>query len=468
MYYAMPVIFILGIVAIALEDIIKVNKSATALFICITLWLMLVFGSQDILVERQNPDFLQFVKQTELENLPVKDQIVRYLTEKAFVPHLGDVAQTLFFVMCSLLIVNIVDKHGGFMAISRSLRTENKRKLLWMVGLSSFFFSALLDNLAAAIVLIAILRKLVPDHTDRMKYASIIILAANAGGSWSPIGDVTTLLLWTGGNITAWHQISHLFLPALANLLVPLIIADFWLFKKGTKLRQSSNLTADDIYVERIPNRSRIIIFWIGISSLAFVPVFQTITHLPAFMCVLIGLVFLWIYTDLMYGRINDIRESDKLRIPTLSRSVDLPTIFFFFGILMSVAALNVGGQLSLFADILSTSIKEPYTISIISGAISSVVDNVALVAATMGMYPIVEASAAMTPHMQYFVTDGGFWTLLAYCAVTGGSIFIIGSATGVAVMGLEKISFGYFFKRFTPLAVLGYIAGILLFLAMA
>ena len=203
MYYAMPVIFILGIVAIALEDIIKVNKSATALFICITLWLMLVFGSQDILLERQNPDFLQFVKQTELENLPVKDQIVRYLTEKAFVPHLGDVAQTLFFVMCSLLIVNIVDKHGGFMAISRSLRTENKRKLLWMVGLSSFFFSALLDNLAAAIVLIAILRKLVPDHTDRMKYASIIILAVNAGGSWSPIGDVTTLLLWTCGNITA-------------------------------------------------------------------------------------------------------------------------------------------------------------------------------------------------------------------------------------------------------------------------
>lgn len=223
-------------------------------------------------------------------------------------------------------------------------------------------------------------------------------------------------LLWTGGNITAWHQISHLFLPAVANLLVPLIIADFWLFKKGTKLRQSSNLSAADIYIERIPNRSRIIIFWIGISSLAFVPVFQTITHLPAFMCVLIGLVFLWIYTDLMYGRINDIRESDKLRIPTLSRSVDLPTIFFFFGILMSLAAMNVGGQLSLFADVLSSNIKEPYAISIISGAISSVVDNVALVAATMG---------------------------------------------------LEKISFGYFFKRFTPLAVLGYIAGILMFLAM-
>ena len=468
MYYVMPVVFILGIIAIALEDIIKVNKSATALFMSITLWLMLGSDSQNILVERQNPDFLNFVKQTELESLPAKDQVVHYFTERAFVPHLGDVAQTLFFVMCSLLIVNIVDKHGGFLAISRSLRTENKRKLMWFIGFSSFFFSALLDNLAAAIVLIAVLRKLVPDHTDRMKYASIIILAANAGGSWSPIGDVTTLLLWTGGNISAWHQISHLFLPALANLLIALLIAHFWLFRKGTTLRQSSNVSADDIYVERIPNKSRIIIFWIGISSLALVPVFQTITHLPAFMCVLIGLVFLWIYTDLMYGRINDIRESDKLRIPTLSRSVDLPTIFFFLGILMSVAALNVGGQLTLFADMLSSNIKEPYVISVISGAISSLVDNVALVAATMGMYPVLETSAAVTPYMQYFVADGGFWTLLAYCAVTGGSIFIIGSATGVAVMGMEKISFGYYLKRFTPLAILGYISGILVFLAMA
>ena len=458
MYYLMPAIFILGIIAIALEDTIKINKSATALFMCITLWLMLAFDAQHIFVERENPDFMQFVTQTELGTFPVKDQITKYLTEKAFVPHLGDVAQTLFFVMCSLLIVNIVDKHGGFLAISSVLRTENKRKLLWMIGLSSFFFSALLDNLAAAIVLIAVLRKLVPDHTDRMKYAGIIILAANAGGSWSPIGDVTTLLLWTGGNITAWHQISHLFLPALANLLVSLSIAHFWLFKKGTMLRQSSDVSSDDLYVERIPNKSRIIIFWIGILSLAFVPVFQAITHLPAFMCVLIGLVFLWIYTDLMYGKIDEIRDSDKLRIPKLSRSVDLPTIFFFLGILMSVAALNVGGQLTLFADVLSSNIKEPYAISVISGAISSVVDNVALVAATMGMYPII-------PGDLFFAADGGFWTLLAYCAVTGGSIFIIGSATGVAVMGLEKISFGYYLKRFTPLATLGYVAGILLFL---
>lgn len=434
---------------------------------CVSLWLILIFDAQQILVEKQNPAFLHYVQQTQAESLPVKNQLVGYIIEGAFVPHLGDVAQTLFFVMCSLLIVNIVDKHGGFSAISRFIRTENKRKLLWYISLSSFFFSALLDNLAAAIVLIAILRKLVPDHTDRMKYACMIILSANAGGSWSPIGDVTTLLLWTGGNISAWHQISHLFLPALGNLLVPLVIAHFWLFRKDDVLRKSSDVSADDIYIEHIPNKSRVVIFWIGISSLVMVPFFQTLTHLPAFMCVMIGLIFLWIYTDLMYGRLKDIHDSEKLRIPKLSRNVDLPTIFFFLGILMSVAALNVGGQLSFFADILSSNIKEPYAISVINGVISSLLDNVALVAATIGMYPVVETSAAVTSYMQYFVPDGGFWTLLVYCAVTGGSIFIIGSATGVAVMGLEKISFGYFLKRFTPLALLGYVVGILVFLMM-
>jgi len=193
------------------------------------------------------------------------------------------------------------------------------------------FFSALLDNLAAAIVLIAILRKLVPDKTDRMKYASIIILAANAGGSWSPIGDVTTLLLWTGGNITAMNQITRLFLPAFVNLLTVLVISHFWLFRKGTVLRQNRDLSADEIYIEKIPERSRIVIFWIGIFSLALVPVFQSLTHLPAFMCVMLGLALLWVYTDLTYGRVSEIVDADKLRVPVLSRAVDLPTIFSFW-----------------------------------------------------------------------------------------------------------------------------------------
>jgi Na+/H+ antiporter NhaD/arsenite permease-like protein len=245
-------------------------------------------------------------------------------------------------------------------------------------------------------------------------------------------------------------------------------IAHFWLFDKGSKLRVSSTLTPEDEYIKMIPTKSREIIFWIGFLSLALVPVFQSITHLPAFMCVLLGLVFLWIYTDAMYGNLHHIDDEDKLSISRLFKTVDMPTIFFFLGILMSVAALETGGQLGLFANILSTNIQEPYLISFLIGMISSVVDNVALVAATMGMYPVVEAASAITPDLLAFVADGGFWTFLAYCAVTGGSILIIGSATGVTVMGMEKISFGYYLKRFTPLALIGYIAGAATFLIFA
>jgi Na+/H+ antiporter NhaD/arsenite permease-like protein len=468
MYYLMPIVFILGIIGIALEEKMRINKSAIALLMCIILWMMLMLDAHTILVKKGNPDFIEYVQLEHIAAAPLQAQIVSYLTEASFIPHLGDVAQTLFFVMCALLIVHIIDKHGGFVAIARFVRTEKKRRLLWYMGFATFFFSALFNNLAAAIVLIAILRRLVPNKTDRMKYACIIILAANAGGSWSPIGDIATLLLWTEGNITAMHQISRLFLPALANLLAVLAIANFWLFKKSDILRQKSELTRDDLYAEHIPHKSRIAIFWIGILSLALVPVFHTVTHLPAFMCVLLGLVFLWVYTDLMYGRINDIRDSSKLRIDKLSHAVDLPTILFFLGILMSVAALNVGGQLGLFADFLSAKFEHPYLINIIIGAISPIVDNVALVAASIAMFPLPEATPELSHYLQFFTVDGDFWTLLAYCAVTGGNILIFGSATGVAVMGMEKIGFGYFFKRFTPLAIVGDLVGIGVFLVMS
>lgn len=345
----MPIVFLLGIFAIALEDKININKSAVALLMCSLLWLMLIVGATDILVERHNTGFANYLQQINNDGLPTKDNIVTYIVEKSFVKYLGDVSETLLFVMCSLLIINIVDQYGGFTAISRKLRTNNKRKLLWYIGFSSFFFSALFDNLAAAIILIAVLGKLVPDRTDRLKYACMVIIAANAGGSWSPIGDVTTLLLWTGGNITVLRQIGTLFLPALVNMLVPMIIAHFWLFKKGVKLRQSSSSSNDDLYIENIPNRSRVTIFWIGLLSIAMVPIFQSFIKLPAFMCVMIGLTILWIYTDLIYGRVEGLKDSNNLKVQTLTRTIDLPTIFFFLGILMSVAALNVGGNLKVF-----------------------------------------------------------------------------------------------------------------------
>ena len=307
--------------------------------------------------------------------------------------------------------------------------------------------------------MMAVLRKLVPDRTDRLKYACMVVIAANAGGSWSPIGDVTTILLWVGKNVTAGHQITHVFIPALINLLVPLVIANFWLFKKGAQLRVASEEDRDDEFVPEIPNLSRQIIFMIGVLALALVPVFQMLTDLPPFMGVLLGLVILWFYTDIMYSKLH-MHESRKLRISQLLPNVDLATIFFFLGILMSVGALETSGHLALVSGFLDTSVHQPYLISFVIGLLSSCVDNVALVAATMGMYPIVESVPGLSEYAQYFVSDGGFWTFLAYCAVTGGSVLIIGSATGVTVMGLEKIDFMYYTKRFSLLALIGYFCG--------
>jgi len=455
----MPIIFVLGILAIALEDKIRINKAAIALFMAISMWLILMFDAYNIFVIHASPLFSEFiVNNPELASLPRHEQFIHFISDTNIVYHLGNVSETLFFVMCSMLIVDIIDKHGGFRSMTGFLATTNKRKLLWRICIATFFFSALLDNLAAAIVILAILRKLVPDRTDRLKYACMAVIAANAGGSWSPIGDVTTILLWVGKNISALHQITHLFIPALINLLVPLVIANFWLFKKGTTLRvPGEDLSADK--VPSIPQHAQRTIFVIGVLSLALVPVFQIITGLPPFLGVLSGLTILWIYTDIMYSRVR-IKEAQKLRIPRLLANVDLATVFFFLGILMAVGALETSGYLAVMSNFLDTHIHQPYLISFLIGLLSSAVDNVALVAATIGMYPIADATTELSAYAQHFVMDGGFWTFLSYCGVTGGSILIIGSATGVTVMGFEKISFMYYFKRFTPLALAGYLCG--------
>lgn len=467
MYILMPVIFVLGIFAIALEDKIKVNKAAVALGMAIALWLVLMIDANNILLLHSNPLFSKFLQQNpEIANASMKEQFIAYITDRNIIYHLGNVSETLFFVMCSMLIVDIVDKHGGFRAMTGYIRTSNKRRLLWYISFVTFFLSALLDNLAAAIVILAVLRKLVPDRTDRLKYACMVIIAANAGGCWSPIGDVTTILLWVGKNLSVGHQISHLILPGLINMLVPTTIAHFWLFKKRATLREEPEQDQPDEFIPIISNRSRRTIFVIGILSLALVPVFQVLTGLPPFMGVMFGLVVLWIYTDLMYSNMH-VRESYKLRITRLLPNLDMSTIFFFLGILMSVGALETSGHLLLMSNVLDSSIHQPYLISFIIGILSSCVDNVALVAATMGMYPLADAAPGMSEYALHFVSDGGFWSFLAYCAVTGGSLLIIGSATGVTVMGLEKISFMYYLKRFSLLALAGYLSGAAVFMLL-
>lgn len=429
MFVLMISIFLVGITMVALEDKIGINKAASALLMSVVLWTVLVISGEG--------------------TAAMSDE---------FVMHLGDVSETLFFVMGSMVIVELIDSHGGFRVITNQIRTTKKRKLLWIVSFLTFFLSAVLDNLATGIVMISLLRKLIPHRNERWIYASMIILAANAGGSWSPIGDVTTILLWTKGNLLPTHQIGTLFIPALVSMLVPLILVTRF-FKKGADWG-SYPIIAENASMPEINKKSRYIIVILGIGTMVMVPVFNELIYAPPFMTVMLGVSILWAYTDLMYGKMDDVSEEDKMRLGDVLSRIDMPTILFFLGILMSVAALDTSGQLTTVSNFLSAQISSPLAISFVIGVMSSFVDNVALVAATMGMYPVDPASV-------FYAVNGEFWTFLAYCAVTGGSLLIIGSATGVTVMGMEKISFVYYLKRFSLVALAGYVAGALTYLAL-
>ncbi len=450
----MPIIFILGILAIAFEDVIKINKAATAVGMSILLWALFIINAEQFLTLNPPAHVKEFMTMFPgLREMPTHELAFEFVEWK-LIRGLGDVATTLFFVLGSMAIIDIIDSHGGFGVISQSITTNRQRKLMWILCLTTFFMSILLGNLATVIVLIAIARKLIPERNTRLLFSAMIIVAANAGGSCSPIGDVTTLLLWTGGNISAMHQITTLILPSLVMLLVPLTIATFMLPKDGTV--EPLALTDNN---SKVNPKVRKTVLWVGLGSLALVPVLQTLIELPPFMGVLIGLVALWAITDRRYAESED-EDLQNLRVHrTLSR-VDISTVFFFLGILMSVQALIVTGQLTILANWLSDTFANENTIAVILGVMSSFLDNVALVSATMGMYPIEAVGS--------FAADSSFWTLLAYCAVTGGSILIIGSAAGVTVMGMEKISFGYYLKRITPIVLLGYIVGILIYTLIA
>lgn len=442
----MPIIFILGILAIAFEDVIRVNKAATAVCMSILLWMLFIINAEEFLL--LNPPVHA---QAFLDAFPALREIPTHLLAFEFVEFklvegLGDVATTLFFVLGSMAIIDIVDSHGGFGIISQAISTNVQRKLLWVLSFVTFFMSVLLGNLATVIVMIAISRRLIPERNTRLIFSSMIIIASNAGGSWSPIGDVTTLLLWTGGNLTALHQIVTLFLPALIMLLVPLTITTFMLPKGATVMPLAA--TEESSPVE---DKMRRRVLYIGLGSLAMVPVLQTLIQLPPFMGVLLGLVALWFVTDRRYAHSEDERVQD-LRVHRAFSRVDISTVFFFLGILMSVQALIVSGQLTIMANLLSDTFADKNMIALVLGVCSSFLDNVALVSATMGMYPIDPSGV--------FAVDSAFWTFLAYCAVTGGSILIIGSAAGVTVMGMEKISFGYYLKKFSLPVLLGYALG--------
>ena len=367
--------------------------------------------------------------------------------------HLGATSTTLFFLMGAMTIVEVVDQNGGFNFVRDTMQTRSKRTLLWRIAFMTFFLSAILDNLTTSIVMIMILRKLVSDHKDRIIYASLVIIAANSGGAFSPIGDVTTIMLWNKGVITAAGVIKEVLLPAIVSLVIPTYVLSLSL--KG----ELAVATADNqsLQTSELTALQRKVVFFLGVGGLIFVPVFKSITHLPPFVGILLVLALLWTVTEVFYAHLKGEEEQSGMqkRVSQLLARIDLSTILFFLGILMAVACLESIGVLTMLGQTLNTAFDgNHYLVTGIIGVLSSIIDNVPLVAGCMGMYP-VEAMGDMA-------VDGIFWQLLAYCAGVGGSMLIIGSAAGVVVMGLEKITFGWYMRHISWIAFVGYVAGIL------
>ena len=380
----------------------------------------------------------------------------------ALIEHLGSTCETLIFLIGAMTIVEIIDSHGGFSIITERITTRNKYRLLWELAIFTLFLSAILDNMTTTIVLIMMLRRIIPSSRERLLYVVVIIIAANSGGAWSPIGDVTTIMLWMRGNVTTTNLITYLFIPCAISLLLP----TWWLSRKFSSTDTfDSHATEATKSSSIVGRRFSLLVLILGVAGLLFVPLFKALTALPPYVGIMFPLGVLWVVTELFYEHKHSISEESKNRVSQLLRRIDMPTILFFLGILMSVAGLQSAGILTTAAHLLDTSVHEVFSISMVIGLFSSVIDNVPLVAACIGMYPLPDAATVLASadpaYMQSFVQDGIFWLLLTYCAGVGGSMLIIGSAAGVVAMGLEKIDFGWYLRHITPIMFLGYLAGV-------
>jgi Na+/H+ antiporter NhaD/arsenite permease-like protein len=440
-FYLMIIAFVAGYTCIALEHVLHISKTATALLLATVMWTLLITGDLSGMSILSNfHDYLLIHPDATFAS---------WLAHVPLLHHLGEVAEILFFLLGAMTIVELVDTHGGFKIITDRIATTGKVSLLWTVSIITFFMSAVLDNLTTSIVMIALLRKLIGDRKDRWFFAGMVVLAANAGGAWSPIGDVTTIMLWIAGKISADAIVVQTLLPSVVSILVPLLVLSFTM--KGAVSRPQAHSDAHSV---QLPGWQRKLIFGTGVGALLFVPVFKTITHLPPYLGMLGGLGVLWILTEILNERRMP-RERGAFNVSNILQRIDTPSILFFLGILMAVAALQTCGHLGMLsASLDGIPMEEPgkyYLITMIVGVLSSIVDNVPLVAGAMGMYDF---------QMNHF-----FWSFLAYAAGTGGSILIIGSAAGVAVMGMEKIDFFWYLKKISWLALIGYLAGCLVFI---
>lgn len=419
----MVIAFVLGYFFIAMEHPFKIDKAASAILTGVICWTILIFG-----------------KETILAGMPVEE------IDSVLLEHVGEIAEILFFLLGAMTIVELIDAHDGFKVVTSKIATVNRIKLIWIISIITFFFSALLDNLTTSIVMAALLRKLMTKRDNIWLFGGMVVVAANAGGAWSPIGDVTTIMLWIGGQVTALNIVLKVFLPSVFCLLIPLVAISTYL--KGDVVRPEDDKDSEESATASTFEQK--LIFWMGVGGLLFVPVFKNVTHLPPFLGMLFSLGVLWVTTEIIHRRKKE-NSHDGLLVAAVLRRVDTPSVLFFLGILLAVASLQTAGHLAQLATAMDKHFGNIYAINTLIGLLSAVVDNVPLVAGAMGMYS-----------MDIYPVDHAFWELLAYCAGTGGSVLIIGSAAGVAIMGILKIDFIWYLKKISWLALIGYFAGIL------
>ena len=461
------IIFVIGYLAIALEHPIKIDKAASALVMGGIIWGALALGIDDLVTKEFLSEFYEKFK-TKFNSLK---EIGVYSSDEYAKPlkflkyelshHLVDIGEILFFLLAAMTIVELVDSHQGFSIITDKITTKRKVPLMWILCVISFFFSAVLDNLTTSIVMAALISKMIKDKKDLWMFAGMIIISANAGGAWSPMGDVTTIMLWVGGQVTAWNIIYSIFIPSLVCMIVPLLYISFKL--KGSI--QSPNLTSLNSEISSVNTYERNLIFYMGVLGLLFVPIFKITTGLPPYVGMLLSLGVLWVTTEILH-RDKNYEQRRHLSVIGVLKKVDTPTIFFFLGILLAVAGLQSAGQLDIVAKYLENTFSgenKIYIINVLIGLMSALVDNVPLVAGAMGMYEIGPIQDGILAYPQ----DHKFWQFLAYCAGTGGSVLIIGSAAGVAVMGILKIDFMWYVKRISFLALIGYVAGAITYIIM-
>ena len=445
MDYILLAIFVIGYVGIVLEHNIKIDKAASALLTGTVLWGLFVTGYTE--VPTHLVDLFSSFSHDGHASLSG-------FYEHRLLHHMQEISRILFFLLGAMTIVELVDAHEGFRVITDRINTNSKVKLMWIICILTFFFSAVLDNLTTSIVMISLLRKLIDDKETRWLFAGMVVVAANAGGAWSPIGDVTTTMLWIGGQLSTSVIVVNLILPSIVALIVPLLILSVRL--KGTVTRP---VFVDDHRHDPTSNFERNLVFTVGVCGLLFVPVFKTVTHLPPFMGMMLSLGVIWLLTERLHHSKNH-EQRNELSVIGVLQKIDTSSVLFFLGILLAVAALQEAGHLIFAAESLRLALNDVYLIDLSIGLLSAIVDNVPLVAASMGMYEVIPLDAVTNEWSAAFVKDGHFWQFLAYCAGTGGSALIIGSAAGVAVMGLERIDFIWYLKKISLLAIAGYFAG--------